>query len=268
MSCYILFYKKNIDEDYQFLICRSFHGLKINNKEIFTYYKTSREGGIKPPDVLKDEIDKQVDTLQKIEENGRTKYPNVRLKKHTENSAYYICDDVKCSGTNLLGGQQNIDETPIDCLLRELHEEIFLNFDEKTKKDILNNISEYLIDSNKITIGKIIIYFVDFNNLSVLTKSSLNNIYENPTKFLSKKINLYSVYDLEIGEIQSLEWINFDKLKIKLPYKFYKLIDFIQKKINLKQIKEKEMKTSKSYRYKYSKYKTKYLELKKILTNF
>ena len=270
-ASYALFY--TLVDAPKLLICKTYYGLKINKKEarIFCRIGENKTNPIKSTDTIIKEIDEVIKQLVE----SPTRFLNLRPHKLSENSIHFISDNGNLF-YNFVGGGKENSESTLETLRRELDEELFINSSFIDKKIMLDNIIENI--TNEIISNDKVIFLINYDKLHQLIKDFIKNGVIDPTIF--HKMGKSCGVDVEMGEICSLQWINFakfcDKIKIKDSVSEIKggmLNKFNENNILLNEIKkifsieDKEIEDmyGGNYYEKYVKYKNKYLILKKEL---
>ena len=273
-ASYALFY--TLVDTPKLLICKTYSGVKICKKEARIYCRIgeNKTNALKSTDI----IIKEIDNVIKLLAESPTVFVNLRPHKLSDNSIHFISDNSNLFYNFVGGGKENV-ETAVETLRRELDEELFINSNITDKKLMLDNIIEnstYEIISNDK-----VIFLINYDTLCESVKDFIKNGVINPTIF--HKVGKSCGVDVEMGEICSLQWINFAKfcdiIKIKdtigkvkggMLNKFNEnniLLNELKKIFLIEDIENKEIKNMDSgdYYEKYVKYKNKYLLLKKKL---
>jgi len=270
-ASYALFY--TLREIPRVLICKTYQGLHFGGKEakVFCRRGTLKTEPLRPSEEIFKEVSNKIEAFKKSD----TSFINLRAKKLSEGRIIFISDD-RGLFSNFIGGGQENEETPLETLKKKLDEELFINSDSGEKKIMLDNI----IANNTQTIlsdERYSIFLINYDTLHESVKEFLNNGIRDPTIF--HKIGKNCGVDVELGEIHSLMWIDFDeisaKIKIKdesIGEKAHSLSKFNKNNILLDKLKKvfstkkREDMDGSGYKEKYIKYKYKYMTLKNKLT--
>jgi hypothetical protein len=285
---YLLFYK-NVEGNRQFLISKSYLGLKDESgKEYVIYLRSDKphDSPLKTDKRIHDEVRK---IYGEILEKRRSKGIRSNFYPRKLESTIIFVDESR-TFVNLIGGTIKDQDKLDEIICEELQEELFLNVSSiEEKKMFIKDICGKKEDRTLVRGNDIIrnIFLVNFDTLNDITKEYIENCIRNPA-LLHQKITLYGFDNFENGEICNLEWISTEKLleygKRDKPLNKFEVNDIVRRKFlatspgTVRSVDPKLSETTPSpskpkytpphlreHKEKYFKYKNKYLELKKTL---
>ena len=276
-GAYILFYDLTKQEQSQYLLCRSYKGLKDDNfyrdplLPVDHFYSSSRpkneyriycnilRGGPQDPNEIIRRKDLILGRLRDI-------HPYARLKYFNENSMIFIDKTRDSYFKNLIGGKIKEGETYVNAALREFKEEILLNFEPLVQNSLIENLRPLLIDTMRVLSEDDVIYLVDFNRLNDALQVHINTLiasadHDNNGYIvgLSRLGTECGVDNVETGELHSIKWTNLDSVS-KIQERQVK--DIIAKEEEPAARLVPRYRRSGGYYKEYLKYKQKYLALK------
>ena len=104
-SSYGLFYRK-INKEYEYLVCKIYHGIKIDDIELISNCKENNKKVLRNPGEIKSEIAKKMAIVQ----SRIPEIVNVRPHIGEFKKMYYVADNNN-NFYNFLGGQKESGET-------------------------------------------------------------------------------------------------------------------------------------------------------------
>ena len=194
-----VFYKFSIDRGLQFLIAHCYQGYKFNN----TDRRLKSYSDLLSPEM----IHRYNDYFKIIESENDNLTKDEMVIRKMGNS--YIFTSPRNTFVNLIGGscRDTIrNETNLECLSREIWEELFFKKDEY--RGYLENIMEN-IDTNIYTDAENYrqMYFINYDKLNAETKDVINNVIARVIKPNAILNFNYTGFKFMKNEVDNFEWV-------------------------------------------------------------